>query len=469
MDSSLKNNTNYLDILSKNESHLDNIFNSSINAVTEISRFPRGTGKFNVAAGILGATLSLVSVGRTVYSAYGNWKDAREYTITIAHPDTAYDVVQDWVSELVDPSDIHELRGSALPYVPKDKRDSSHKFIRFEFSQEMSVPFVFKGHPVVISAFIDEPSISDNSNGNTSPESSARNRVSRGVRTITLSARTVEGYTELGIELERRIKVSMDSLTRPPKIFMSDKWGDFTARVQPPRPLNSVILSGNTLNSIKEHVSTFLDSEKRYEEMNMPYHTGLLLYGPPGTGKTSIVKGLSSEFSMDIYHTNLRSMEDDQQLFDEFASIPPRSLILLEDIDVATPSVGDRVRGDGDIESSGITPSGLLNVLDGTMSPYGSVIIMTTNNLEYLDPAVIRAGRIDFKAKIDFMDNEQLLRTCQHYLGRIPKNLPVISVENEISSSEVTGVFRNHINDLENIDEELVELIMDKMKEDVNV
>lgn len=450
---------NYLDILNNNDSHIDNIFNSSINAVTEISRFPYGAGKLSLAAGILGTVLSVASASRTIYSAYSNWKASKEYTITVTHPNKAYEVVQDWVSELVSPEDIHELIGSASAYIPKDKRPESYRFVNLEFNQEMTVPFDLNGHKVTISAYIDEETSTDGS----SPENSAPSRrLNRAVRTITLTAKTVAGYNEISKELDRRVREAMDSLENPPMIFMSDKWGDFSSRKQAPRDLDSVILDGGVVESITNHVNTFLDSEKLYTKMNMPYHTGLLLYGPPGTGKTSIVKGLSTKFSMNIYHINLRSMEDDAQLFDEFAAIPPRSLILLEDIDVSTPSAGDR---EGiNIESVGITPSGLLNVLDGTMSPHGSIIVMTTNDLDSMDPSITRAGRIDFRSKIDYMTNDQLKRTCSFYLGRIPQGLPTITKDDEITSSEVTGVFRTHINDLENVDSDLVHLITAKVQ-----
>ena len=39
--------------------------------------------------------------------------------------------------------------------------------------------------------------------------------------------------------------------------------------------------------------------------------------------------------------------------------------------------------------------SGFLNALDGVATQEGTVLFMTTNHLERLDPALIRAGRID--------------------------------------------------------------------------
>jgi chaperone BCS1 len=46
---------------------------------------------------------------------------------------------------------------------------------------------------------------------------------------------------------------------------------------------------------------------------------------------------------------------------------------------------------------SGITLSGLLNVLDGFHAPSGVLFVMTTNHVEKLDQALLRPGRIDYK------------------------------------------------------------------------
>jgi len=50
-----------------------------------------------------------------------------------------------------------------------------------------------------------------------------------------------------------------------------------------------------------------------------------------------------------------------------------------------------------DGNSGGITFSGLLNALDGVAAQEGKVLVMTTNHVERLDPALVRPGRIDIR------------------------------------------------------------------------
>jgi len=46
---------------------------------------------------------------------------------------------------------------------------------------------------------------------------------------------------------------------------------------------------------------------------------------------------------------------------------------------------------------TGVTLSGLPNVLDGFHAPENVVFVMTTNHVEMLDPALLRPGRIDYR------------------------------------------------------------------------
>jgi hypothetical protein len=59
--------------------------------------------------------------------------------------------------------------------------------------------------------------------------------------------------------------------------------------------------------------------------------------------------------------------------------------------------------------------SGLLNVLDGIVDSPGIIVIMTTNHLEMLDPALICPGSIDKKLLLGFMEADNVILMLEHY------------------------------------------------------
>lgn len=88
-----------------------------------------------------------------------------------------------------------------------------------------------------------------------------------------------------------------------------------------------------------------------------------------------------------------------------FAELPPRCIVLLEDVDTARIGCRDSVDVDQEIESkSAVTLSGLLNILDGVSSQEGRILIITTNHIEHLDEALIRPGRSDKKVYFKLAD-----------------------------------------------------------------
>jgi hypothetical protein len=59
--------------------------------------------------------------------------------------------------------------------------------------------------------------------------------------------------------------------------------------------------------------------------------------------------------------------------------------------------------------------SGLLNVLDGVVDSPGRIVIMTTNHVDHLDPALIRPGRIDKQLLLGYMEAVDVLSMLEHY------------------------------------------------------
>jgi chaperone BCS1 len=175
-----------------------------------------------------------------------------------------------------------------------------------------------------------------------------------------------------------------------------------------PRLLDSVVLQAGEKEHLVHDVRHFRSSKQRYERLGVPYHRGYLLYGPPGTGKTSLVSALAAHFGLSIYCLNLADLTD-RSLTAAVNDVPADSVLLFEDIDcmrggkAREPSTADCATTDekkgreSSNDKSGVTLSGLLNVLDGFFAPTGVLFMMTTNRMEALDSALLRPGRIDYR------------------------------------------------------------------------
>jgi len=103
------------------------------------------------------------------------------------------------------------------------------------------------------------------------------------------------------------------------------------------------------------------------------------------------ILGFASELGYKLATLNLSSIDSDDHFAFRMGDAPDRSLILLEDVDAAFVQ-RDSVQSK---KSGGLTFSGFLNALDGVRSKDGTIVIMTTNHRERLDPALIRPGRCD--------------------------------------------------------------------------
>lgn len=171
-----------------------------------------------------------------------------------------------------------------------------------------------------------------------------------------------------------------------------------------PRTIESVILPQDKTDMIIQDVKKFFKREHWYQDRGVPYRRGYLLYGPPGSGKTSFVYALAGLLKMNICVVSLNSRYlSDENLMRLLHSTPPKSIILLEDVDTL---YDHRAR----INQSRVTFSGFLNCIDGILAQEGHILFMTTNHRENLDPALIRPGRADLHVKLDFAQREQMVK-----------------------------------------------------------
>jgi len=211
------------------------------------------------------------------------------------------------------------------------------------------------------------------------------------------------------------------------------------------RPFSSVILDGNASQEILQDVSEFLKCHEWYLARGIPYRRGYLLHGPPGCGKSSFVMAMAGQLGYNIAVLNLGdpSMTDDR-LQHLLAVVPPKCLVLLEDVDFA---VGQSTPSDPSGPYAGVMRvsfSGLLNALDGVVATEERIVFMTTNHFRRLPRALIRPGRVDLNIFVGLATKIQLKRMFLRFFPEqevLADQFQVLCNDEGLSMAELQGFF----------------------------
>jgi len=213
------------------------------------------------------------------------------------------------------------------------------------------------------------------------------------------------------------------------------------------RTKGSIILPANVREMSLADCNRFLSSEGWYTERGIPYRRGYLFHGVPGSGKTSLIQYLAGELGLDIYSIPLSWMND-STLVALVSYLPPRCILLLEDVDAAFIRPGRRdastvgLLAESNIHSNTqLSLSGLLNVLDGFTAAEGCLTFATTNHRERLDPALIRPGRMDVQQEFTHATQEQVMGLFLHFFAPTSMSDEISELASRFSAAIPEGTF----------------------------
>lgn len=181
------------------------------------------------------------------------------------------------------------------------------------------------------------------------------------------------------------------------------------------RSMDSIIMD----HAVKDNIISILtkfknDKTKRfYDRIGEPWHYNMLFYGMPGTGKTSFATALCGILNIPMikidasYLSNYGTKNESEfksllQIANEYVNC----LILIDEIDLYTYNREITEIKDESAQKR-ILLSSLLEFLDRISS--GHIVIMCTNHIGRLDPALIRNGRVNKKVEFGLWTHDQLL------------------------------------------------------------
>lgn len=404
-----------------------------------------------------GFLVSAVSVAKNVYELYKKTHEEDGYTVKISEVDDMFEIAEQWLFDVMPEekqlsvyAHSNILRKSSSQVIPPDQPNKKVE-LNVAFDGTVAQKVTISGHEIEI-----HTQTPDNKGAQ---DQQSRKSQQYATRSINFLCKTLAARNAVLEELERRAQVLN---TEQPGFWVSTRWGSFRRNANiPARSMDSVFLKEGQMDRIISGLRTFLDNEEAYTNTGIPYRTGVMLHGNPGSGKTSTATAIANTLGLNVYYIALSVIDDDDTFASLLDDVPPRSVIILEDIDVAK-SVKNREDGAVE-EQKGITMTGMLNALDGLVSAYGVITLMTTNHLKVMDPAIVRPGRVDFMEELSDIDNFQLRNICQYFLGHVPEELPVIDESWGISSADVVGVFKKHLPDFKNAEEDLITFLAEKV------
>lgn len=199
------------------------------------------------------------------------------------------------------------------------------------------------------------------------------------------------------------------------------------------------------IQEIKESVELPLTHPEYYEEMGIRPPKGVILYGPPGTGKTLLAKAVANQTSatfLRVVGSELiqKYLGDGPKLVRELFRVAEEhapSIVFIDEIDaVGTKRYDSNSGGEREIQRTMLE---LLNQLDGFDSRGDVKVIMATNRIETLDPALIRPGRIDRKIEFPLPDEKTKRRIFNIHTARMTLAEDVAFDELVMAKDDLSG------------------------------
>jgi len=205
------------------------------------------------------------------------------------------------------------------------------------------------------------------------------------------------------------------------------------------------------IQEIKEAVELPLTHPELYEEIGIRPPKGVVLYGEPGTGKTLLAKAVANQTSatfLRVVGSELiqKYLGDGPKLVRELFRVADDhspSIVFIDEIDaVGSKRYESSSGGTREIQRTMLE---LLNQLDGFDERGDVKVIMATNKIESLDPALIRPGRIDRKIEFPLPDVKTKRNIFKIHTAKMSLaddvNLEVfVMAKDELSGADIKAV-----------------------------
>ena len=179
-------------------------------------------------------------------------------------------------------------------------------------------------------------------------------------------------------------------------------------------------------DTIKLDVIDALNEKEKYAEYGLTIPNGMLLYGPPGCGKTFFAERMAEEIGFNFYQIKPSdiqskwvnaSQENIKNLFDEARKNAP-SIIFIDELDALVPN-----RNNSSVNHMNTSAVNEFLAQMNNSGDDGVFIVGATNRPDSIDPAILRAGRLDKHIYLPPPDFEARKLMFKLYLEKRPTEI----------------------------------------------
>jgi GTP-binding protein EngB required for normal cell division len=177
--------------------------------------------------------------------------------------------------------------------------------------------------------------------------------------------------------------------------------GSDIIKIKSAKTFNELLLSKEAEDKLLSTMSIWFKSKDWYAKNKLVHKVGILLYGKPGVGKSSLITAVAERFDINcIFYLSPSALDCEASCINAVINDyinrkeEKEKIIVLEDIDIIFE---ERKKSPARLHN-------LLQMLDGIDSLSNTIYIATTNYIDRLDSALIRAGRFDVRIEIPEFD-----------------------------------------------------------------
>lgn len=214
----------------------------------------------------------------------------------------------------------------------------------------------------------------------------------------------IRSYLKTGsIYMGKAIKIRFRDDQGQPLDMPEPKFID-TSKIDP----NALIYAAPVQAAVETNLFTPIRRVQDLLSNDIPVKRGVLLGGIYGTGKT-MAATVASKYAVDngityVYIPRADELADAIEFAKQYQS--PACVIFCEDVDRVTS-------GERSVEMDDI-----LNLLDGIDTKHARIItVLTTNDLEAINPALLRPGRLDAVIDVTPPDAQAVEKLLRLYAG----------------------------------------------------